>query len=77
MQKMLKLSPDCWTNMCYTTKVQIKTNLWLRILSWEEHKVYEELRISREDNSGNYNVSEEQLLLIQLPTKDLGYLRFI
>lgn len=56
--------------MCYTTKVQIKTNLWLRILSWEERKVYEELRITREDNSGNYNVSEEQLLLIQLPTKD-------
>lgn len=71
MQKMLKLSPGCWTNMCYTTKVQIKTNLWLRILSWEERKVYEELRITREDNSGNYNVSEEQLLLIQLPTKDL------
>lgn len=57
--------------MCYTTKVQIKTNLWLRILSWEERKVYEELRIRREDNSGNYNVSEEQLLLIQLPTQDL------
>lgn len=57
--------------MCYTTKVQIKTNLWLRILSWEERKVYEELRITREDNSGNYNVSEEHLLLIQLPTKDL------
>ena len=57
--------------MCYTSKVQIKTNLWLRILSWEERKVYEELRITREDNSGNYNVSEEQLLLIQLPTKDL------
>lgn len=57
--------------MCYITKVQIKTNLWLRILSWEERKVYEELRITREDNSGNYNVSEEQLLLILLPTKDL------
>lgn len=31
--------------------------------------MYEELRITREDNSGNYNVSEEQLFLIQLPPK--------